>query len=71
MSGYRQYKLFNEFGIKNSKNLRHQKLRLEAYISSYFKASKLGLDIIVMQDSNIDTNPKVDYNLNYNSNDLY
>ena len=65
MSGYRQFKLFDEFGIKNSTNLRNQKLRLESYINSYRKAAVLGLNIVVLDDSNIDTNPKVDYSLNY------
>ena len=71
MSGYRQFKLFDEFGIKNSTNLRNQKLRLESYINSYRKAAKLGLDIVVLEDSNIDTNPKVDYSLNYNHKTLF
>ena len=71
MSGYRQFKLFDEFGIKNSTNLRNQKLRLESYINSYRKAAKLGLNIVVLEDSNIDTNPKVDYSLNYNHKTLF
>ena len=71
MSGYRQFKLFDEFGVKNSQNLRNQKLRLESYLASYRKASRLRLDIIVLENTNIDTNPEVDYNINYNHKSLF
>ena len=51
--------------------MRNQKLRLESYINSCRIAAKLGLDIVVLEDSNIDTNPKVDYSLNYNHKTLF
>ena len=71
MSGYRQQSLFKELQVKNSHTIRCQKLRLNEYIQSYEKASKLGLDIVIMEDTNIDTNPKIDYYIKYNNKDPY
>ena len=64
MSGYRQHKLLDEFQVKNSHMIWAQKVRLTSYLETYHNAAKLGLDIIIMEDSNIDMNPKDDYTIN-------
>ena len=56
---------------KNSDKLEFQKVRLKSYTESINKALALGLDTVILDDTNIDTNPQVDYNLKYNSKELY
>ena len=71
MSGYRQQSILKELRVKNSSKIRKQISRLTSFIESYSWAASLGLDIVIMQDSNIDTNPKVDYSLKYNSKEMF
>ena len=71
MSGYRQHGLLNEFKLRNTDKIEYQINRFKLYLDSIDKARNLGLDMIIMDDTNVDTNPRVDYSLRYNIKALY
>ena len=71
MSGYRQYTILKEHKIKNSDKSECQLERLKSYCQSITNALNLQENVIILDDTNIDTNERVDYGLKYNSRDLY
>ena len=62
MGGYRQWRLFKELGIIDSNKTKNQIDRFKKIIEQWSNAIKEGKDVIVVMDTNIDTQTNSNHN---------
>ena len=62
MGGYRQWRLFKELGIIDSNKTKNQIDRFKKIIEQWSNALKEGKDVIVVMDTNIDTQTNSNHN---------
>ena len=70
-SGYRQWSILEEHKVKNSNELRQQKLRFVSYLKCLKAAVDTKLKLIIFHDVNIDTSINNNHNNKYNIKQLY
>ena len=71
ISGYRQWRLPAKINLNNKSCEPKLKKKFKTYLECIKKALGLGLDVICLQDTNIDTSPNNNHNIKYNIRELY
>ena len=71
MGGYRQWRLFKELGIIDSNKTKNQIDRFKKIIEQWSNAIKEGKDVIVVMDTNIDTQTNSNHNTTNRIKPLY